>query len=186
MSGSWQQIQGSSNRGTKRPRSATSRDSNQSNLYSTVNGRLGQEGEGDPDDVDVPLSKRINRLNIDYIAPIARPQVLEHLNSVSASTTSREDMLVPNSINDGENSVNSEFRHPGNEANSPNVDDIRENFSDNYPYSLTSTYYRSNELLYNLHIERTKRTSIVGRNPQTAPSPTTLDKQHLFNSNLKL
>ena len=66
------------------------------------------QSDQNDDDVDVPLSKRINRLNIEY-------------------------------------------------STAKNPDSEKEAFKDKYPYDATSTYYRNNELLYNLHEERTQR-----------------------------
>lgn len=66
-----------------------------------------RDATNEEDDVDLPLSKRINRLNIDY-------------------SKSNEES---------------------------NVCD----FKDKYPYEPSSTYYRTNELLYNLHEEKSQR-----------------------------
>lgn len=86
-------------RGTKRTRPPPSgKRENQNSDNSDPN--------NEDDDVDVPLSKRINRLNIEY---------------------------------------------------TKQGDDDKETFQDKYPYDQASTYYQSNELLYNLHEQRSQR-----------------------------
>merc|ERR1712080_137181 len=71
--------------------------------------------QSDQDDESIPLSKRINRLNIEY--------------STAKNKESREEQTPQQ----------------------------HETFKEKYPYDASSTYYRPNELLYNLHEERTQR-----------------------------
>jgi hypothetical protein len=134
-------------RGTKRSRTPPdSQNSHQrphpggSGMGSTSNnGHSGQNirmDQGtDDEDVDVPLSKRINRLNIEYSA--ASP----------GSMTS-----VP-----GQDQHHHQHQHQHQQLQQHQQP--KEVFRENYPYEANSPYYRSNELLYNLHTERSQRTS---------------------------
>lgn len=94
------------NRGTKRSRPPNNTGENSNSIQREYNDKV-QHIQND--DIDVPLSKRINRLNIDY------------------------------------SSSNSNEQHP------------KESFNEKYPYEADSMYYKSNEMLYSLHEERTLR-----------------------------
>jgi len=83
-------------RGTKRTRSDSKENPSDQSDQTT-----------EEDDVDVPLSKKINRLNIEY--------------------------------------------------SQQNDDQVPQNFQEKYPYNSNTAYYKPNELLYNLHEERTQR-----------------------------
>ena len=88
------------------------------------------------DDVDLPLSKRICQLH------------LEHEN--------------------GQNRISPDPQ-PKNEQDEAEKRDSFESqneFSRNYPYDVSSPYYVNNELLYKLHLERTRRQQLQQEPPQ--------------------
>ena len=131
--------------------------------------------ESESDDIDVPLSKRINRLNIENPAIAERSHASTSQYSVNASN-------VPNIPSGGTNqpqnieNVNStmwqsnghmdDFRKEGTNSSQHNnsnhhihqerlLPDL--NFSDRYTYPENSQYYQSNQLLYDLYRERQMR-----------------------------
>ena len=85
--------------------------------------------QSDQDDESIPLSKRINRLNIEYHS------------STSSRATAKDN--PPDQLQ----------QHPDGHRH----EEEEETFKEKYPYHANSTYYRTNELLYSLHEERTQR-----------------------------
>jgi len=131
--------------------------------------------ESESDDIDVPLSKRINRLNIENPAIADRshastsqysvnacnvsnipsgatnePQNIENVNSTMWQSNSHmgnfgKERTISSQHNDGNHHVHQERLLPDS------------SFSDRYNYPENSQYYQSNQLLYDLYRERQMR-----------------------------
>ena len=131
--------------------------------------------ESESDDIDVPLSKRINRLNIENPAIADRSHASTSQYSVNAGNISNIPAGATNQPQNIEN-VNSTMwqsnSHMGNfgkerTISSQHSDDNHHvhqerllpdsSFSDRYNYPENSQYYQSNQLLYDLYRERQMR-----------------------------
>ena len=129
--------------------------------------------ESESDDIDVPLSKRINRLNIE------NPTIV-HRSPLNASQFSANNSNSPNIPSEGTNHNQNSWQLNGpmgdfsdntrNLSHEPvasngtrdhsinlQLSSSASTFSERYNYPENSQYYQSNQLLYDLYRERQMR-----------------------------
>lgn len=123
---------------------------------------------------DVPLSKRINRLNIDqpsrhlHASHQTRPGTSNCQNGMNPCGFSGNSHPGPPQPNNGPTQF---------EDSNSSFSDQQKSFEESYPYSANSEYFSSNHLLYHLHNERVHRQIQRTHDPRS-----NINVQHHFQS----
>ncbi len=110
------------------------------------------------DDIEVPLAKRINRLNIEQLRASPGPGHGGHFGGSQPHDPRLEQFAAGG--------------HSASAGPAPT-------FQESYPYSASSPYYETNHLLYHLHMERAQRMQqqqqeaqrSLSQSPAASPAP---------------